>query len=493
MTGWKTEIKLYHSNGCLGTGQISIKRGIFQGDSLSPMLFCMSLISLTSMLNLEKLGYSLADSQTINHLLYMDDLKLYARDKKQLDQEIGIVKKISDDISMEFGLDKCSRVLIKKGKLESSPIANFDSEVRELDQDEVYKYLSVDECDGIRHREMKKKLRKDTVLELLTGWALSFSRWTRKLLTIHGCHHPKADVDRLYMPTSSGGRGPIELESAYYCTIVGLSDYICESKDRYTCSVKRHEESKAKVRSQANEIKIKYFEPESVSLQNSKGRLKSAIFQERLERVHGQFLRCLQNSWTDKETNFAWLRSAGLKGETESLIVAAHDQALNTRYHQKKKIGHIIAGCTVLAPTEFTHRHNKIASYLHWSIVKELGQHVPEHWYDHQPAPVVERDDVVVMREKRCTLIDVAVPADANIAIKVEKLCKYKDLEIEIARMWNTKTNVVPVVVGALWPLKIGFEKYLEDLPFRVSAEEVQKIALLGTAHILRKVLSIGQ
>ncbi|XP_017786493.1 PREDICTED: uncharacterized protein LOC108569451, partial [Nicrophorus vespilloides] len=255
--------------------------------------------------------------------------------------------------------------------------------------------------------------------------------------------------------------------------------------------------------------------------QNSKGRLRSAIFRERLERVvskplHGQFLRSLQNRWTDKEKTFAWLRSAGLKGETESLLVAAQDQALNTRYHQKKIIGlDVDSKCRVcnkndetvshiIAPTEYTHRHNKIATYLHWSIVKELGQQVPEHWYDHQPAPVVEREDVVVMydeavitdrtiganrpdiiihnkREKRCTLIDVSVPADANIAAKeVEKRCKYKDLEI--ARMWNTKTKVVQVVVGALGTLKIGFENYLEELPCRVNAEQVQKISLLGTA-----------
>ncbi|XP_017778986.1 PREDICTED: uncharacterized protein LOC108564450 [Nicrophorus vespilloides] len=106
------------------------------------------------------------------------------------------------------------------------------------------------------------------------------------------------------------------------------------------------------------------------------------------------------------------------------------------------------------------------------------------------------RPDIIInnKREKRCTLIDVSVPADANIAAReIEKRCKYKDLEIEIARMWNTKTKVVPVVVGALGTLKIGFEKYLEELPCRVNVEQVQKIALLGTAHILRKVLSIGQ
>ena len=39
-------------------------------------------------------------------------------------------------------------------------------------------------------------------------------------------------------------------------------------------------------------------------------------------------------------------------------------------------------------------------------------------------------------------LIDMSVPSDSNISAKeFEKLCKYKDLEIEIAKMWKMKTN----------------------------------------------------
>ena len=53
--------------------------------------------------------------------------------------------------------------------------------------------------------------------------------------------------------------------------------------------------------------------------------------------------------------------------------------------------------------------------------------------------------------EKRtCMLIDVAIPGDRNVIRKeAEKILKYKDLTIEIQRMWNVKTRVIPVIIGA--------------------------------------------
>ena len=58
-------------------GEVKIKRGIFQGDSLSPLLFIISLIPLTITLRAMHKGYKLDDIK-VNHLLYIDDLKVYA-------------------------------------------------------------------------------------------------------------------------------------------------------------------------------------------------------------------------------------------------------------------------------------------------------------------------------------------------------------------------------------------------------------------------------
>ena len=85
-----------------------------------------------------------------------------------------------------------------------------------------------------------------------------------------------------------------------------------------------------------------------------------------------------------------------------------------------------------------------------------------------------------------------AVPSDRNTPVKVtEKLSKYKDLEIETSRMWGMRTETIPVIIGALGAIKKGLETYLGRIPGQISISElVQKITLLGTAHILRRLLS---
>ena len=58
-------------------------------------------------------------------------------------------------------------------------------------------------------------------------------RKTRKLLTMHGLRHLRGDVSRLYIERCNGGRGLVELMSAYNCSVVNLSDYVEQGKDRF--------------------------------------------------------------------------------------------------------------------------------------------------------------------------------------------------------------------------------------------------------------------
>ena len=68
---------------------------------------------------------------------------------------------------------------------------------------------------------------------------------------------------------------------------------------------------------------------------------------------------------------------------------------------------------------------------------------------------------------------------------------KCKDVEIEITKMWGLKTITVPVVIGTLGVVKKGIKEQLDKIQGKINITELQKIALLGSSHILRKVLSI--
>ena len=61
------------------------------------------------------------------------------------------------------------------------------------------------------------------------------------------------------------------------------------------------------------------------------------------------------------------------------------------------------------------------------------------------------KPDIIIRdnAKRTCILIDVAISGDSNVIKKyAEKILKYKDLTIEIQRMWNVKTTVIPVVSG---------------------------------------------
>ena len=100
MEKWK--VMLCSGNSELG--EVEIKRGIFQGDSLSPLVFVLALIPLSLILRKAKAAYELSESkENINHVLFMDDLKLYSRSEKV----VQTVRVFSEDIRMELGIEKC--------------------------------------------------------------------------------------------------------------------------------------------------------------------------------------------------------------------------------------------------------------------------------------------------------------------------------------------------------------------------------------------------
>jgi len=116
-------MRLHTENKLIETEDVKLKCGIFQGDSLSPLLFCICLIPPTEQLNRLNTGYEEHIKKTkISHVLYMDDLKLIAKSEEELQKQIQTVKIFSDDIQMEFGLQKCTKIAKRR---QTSSLAKF--------------------------------------------------------------------------------------------------------------------------------------------------------------------------------------------------------------------------------------------------------------------------------------------------------------------------------------------------------------------------------
>ena len=118
-------------------------------------------------------GYKFSRSQEeINHRIYMDDIKQFAKNEKELETLTWAVRIYSQDIGMEFGIEKCTLLVMKSGKrhmTDGIELPNQDKIIT-LGENETYIYLGILEADVIKQVQMKDKIQKE------------YLRKTRKLL-----------------------------------------------------------------------------------------------------------------------------------------------------------------------------------------------------------------------------------------------------------------------------------------------------------------------
>ena len=165
----------------------------------------------------------------MNHLMYMNDIKLFAKNEKELEILIHAVRIYSQDIGMEFGIEKCAMLVMKSGKRHMTngmELPNHDR-IRTLEEKETDKYLGILEADTIKQVQMKDTIQKEylrrkrklhetklssrNLIKGINTWAVPlvryFLKWTReelkrmdqrtrKLMTMNKALHTRDDVDR---------------------------------------------------------------------------------------------------------------------------------------------------------------------------------------------------------------------------------------------------------------------------------------------------------
>jgi len=159
-----------------------------------------------------------------------------------------------------------------------------------------------------------------------------------------------------------------------------------------------------------------------------------------------------------------------------------------------------------------------VASLIHKHVCEYYDIPTCDRPWLHKPQPIVtnehvkilwdftiktdhyvsaNRPDIVIydVSHHSVILLDVAIPADINIASKEqEKISKYQDLKLELQKLWNLQSiRILPIVIGALGSHTLNLIQYLQELPGTHKIGPLLKSTLLGSAHLLRKSVSFPE
>nr|XP_034834220.1 uncharacterized protein LOC117990836 [Maniola hyperantus] len=158
MGQWSTILCLHGERLADADDRIRIGRGIFQGDCLSPLWFCLSLNPLSTLLEGSGTGFQFRRGGTkVPHLLYMDDLKLLAPNATRLQELLNVTTDFSNSIRMELGLDKCAVMHVERGQVTHSAEMSLEpSTIRTLSEAESYRYLGMSQSLGVKETDVKQ-------------------------------------------------------------------------------------------------------------------------------------------------------------------------------------------------------------------------------------------------------------------------------------------------------------------------------------------------
>ena len=376
---WATILRIHSITGTIESDLIKFVRGIFQGDTLSVILFILSVNPLSFILKQCKgyyVGSSANRSVNLTHLFFVDDLKLYTTTMDNLKAMLDIITQFSNDIGMTFGESKCAYQIIERGKLQSSTenIIMNGVTIRPLDEGECYKYLGQDENISLVGPINKEKVMKEYIHRVKKIWSSELSgynkfiahnafavpvltptfailKWTlaeidnidvktRKMLNITNNFHRNSDIDQLYLPRNAGGRGLCRIRTTFESRNISVANHLIANRNRnpYLEKVKQHENNTL-IR-YANELlnSVNITEDDYTTTPSKLAKkYREQVYEEHKNKylskvTHGYITKTIANDpLIDHSASVAWCKDKTLTSHFESYVLAIKQQEIYTK------------------------------------------------------------------------------------------------------------------------------------------------------------------
>ena len=145
----------------------------------------MFKVPLSLILRKVKFHYELGDKlKRLNYLLFVDDLKIFAKSENQIDPLLNTVYLLSEDIGMEFGIKKCGILTLKRGKVDKVKSRGLnlpDGELMKTIDEEGYNYLEILEYKRRIRLILISKLNGKTKIKAINSWAVEIWCWSVRM------------------------------------------------------------------------------------------------------------------------------------------------------------------------------------------------------------------------------------------------------------------------------------------------------------------------
>ena len=273
MSKWKTRLEIWNGSEKVTSRWIRILCGFLQGDSYSPVGFCISEIPVCILLQHSR-GYRMGEpgNRVVKrtHSLFVDDLKVYQESHQALKIVNEIIVQASHDTGACYGASKCAEIIFKNGKMvkgEGLQVLEERMKTMDPDENEIYKFLGIEQADGIRTKavyervkeEVAKRMKMIVKTELndenlikainikvipvaayvVNIWKFNVSELKelnqiiKRKLRGRSMLGRQASYERLYLKREKGGRGLKSMMDVYKETRLRVACYMAKSTNRW--------------------------------------------------------------------------------------------------------------------------------------------------------------------------------------------------------------------------------------------------------------------
>ena len=493
-----------------------VSRGIVQGDSLSPLLFCLSLDRMSRKLEemCPKIDIKFSDNQcfSINHLIFMDDIKLFADSESGLNNLLEVATRELGKVGLALNH--------KKSVLNCDIPSSLLSSLTEPGQS--YKYLGFDETSrGEISASTPKAIKAEAIrrLELLCAsnlnavhlftaineWVISLvdyitgvidlpKSWfedldlsIRRILTKNNIHATPSCLERLYIKRKEIGRGLCNVNHRAERTLRNLWQYINSSSESVSrmerrALIKTDEITRSsRLSGIFSELEQRYGAIDS-NVDLTKKQKSSFMDRINTKSQHRQIFRSISNDRVCTRSSSLWLSKGNISPREEGALALLQDRNLfwvasKDKCHdcgnERRTIEHIATRCKRLLSHEYTRRHNEVVTCIALKLARSLNFSKMKGIKNFKIGSVTESDSAklwvdthvktsiqikcdkpdllaIDKANKEGIIVDVRITAPELLDLaESEKIQKYDSLANELQGMYGlVGVKIIPIIIS---------------------------------------------